>query len=57
MWILAFAMFDNPGGPPIGSILLGIGIVGLVVGYAWIFRIMRRNDDRDRSSFRYRRRR
>jgi hypothetical protein len=57
MWMLAPGMFVNPDGLPFGSILFGIGVLGVIVGFAWLGRIAKFRDDSDRSFFRYRRRR
>ena len=54
---VAGAMFLNPGGPTAQLILLVIGAIGVTVGFVWIRRIARSDEDSDRSSFRYRRRR
>jgi hypothetical protein len=53
-------MFMNPGpaanllGLPMGVVVLGIGVIGLVVGLAWMWRITRGPDDGD-DSWRFRR--
>ena len=47
-------MFLNPGGFHPQGALLVIGIVGLVVGFAWIRRIVGSDPDREPSSWRYR---
>jgi hypothetical protein len=54
---VAEAMLLNPGGPTAQLILLVIAAIGLTVGFVWIRRIARSDEDSDRSSFRYRRRR
>lgn len=55
--MLAYAMFVPPAVPALQAILLGIAAVGFIVGIAWIRRIVKANDEPERSSFRYRRRR
>jgi hypothetical protein len=49
------AMFRGPG--PIAAVVPAVGILGLIVGLAWMIRILRSNPDPDAKAWRYRRRR
>ena len=53
--MIANAMFLNPGGPPIGLIVLAVAAIGITAGFVWIWRISRIDEDVNRSSFRSRR--
>jgi hypothetical protein len=55
--MLLGAMFLNPAVPYLQLILLMIAGIGVVVGFIWIRRITKFDEDSDRSFFRYRRRR
>lgn len=67
IWLLAFLIFIGPqtmGGPmmrpsgfaaAVGMIVLGAGVLGLVIGLAWMWRILRADPEPDSRSWRYRR--
>ena len=45
-------MFSGPGWPR--AVLAGIGVVGILVGFAWMIRIYRADPEPDQRSWRYR---
>ena len=55
--MLLSAMFLNPTGIPYGLIVIVLAAIPLTIGVVWIWRITRPEDNGDRSTFRYRKRR
>ena len=47
-------MYENPEPNPMLVIMLGLAVLGLVVGLAWMWRILRADHEPDAKAWRYR---